>query len=56
MPAGTFKALVVTSTLTQPGFKFGSGTARCGSRPTKGLVKLEFRHGDGSVSTVQLIH
>ena len=26
VPAGTFEALVVTSKLTQPGFKFGSGT------------------------------
>jgi hypothetical protein len=24
--------------------------------PDFGLVKLTFRHGDGSVSTVQLIH
>ena len=56
VPAGTFKALVVTSTLTQPGFPFGSGTRTMWFAPDKGLVKLVFKHGDGSVSTVELIH
>jgi hypothetical protein len=55
VPAGTFQALVVTSTLSQPGFPFGSGTRTCWFASGKGLVKLVFRHGDGSVSTVQLI-
>ena len=55
VPAGTFQALVVTSTLNQPGFPFGSGTRTCWFASGKGLVKLVFRHGDGSVSTVQLI-
>jgi hypothetical protein len=55
VPAGTFQALVVTSTLSQPGFPFGSGTRTCWFAPGKGLVKLVFHHGDGSVSTVQLI-
>jgi hypothetical protein len=55
VPVGTFQALVVTSTLSQPGFPFGSGTRTCWFAPGKGLVKLVFRHGDGSVSTVQLI-
>lgn len=55
VPAGTFQALVVTSTLRQPGFSFGSGTRTCWFAPGKGLVKLVFRHGDGSVSTVQLV-
>ena len=55
VPAGTFQALVVTSNLNQPGFPFGSGTRTCWFAPGKGLVKLVFRHGDGSVSTVQLV-
>ncbi len=56
VPKGTYDALVVTSTLSQPGFKFGSGTRTMWFAPDIGLVKLIFRHGDGSVSTVQLIH
>jgi hypothetical protein len=55
VPAGTFQALVVSSVLKQPGFPFGSGTRTVWLAPGKGLVKLVFRHGDGSVSTVQLI-
>ena len=55
VPAGTFQALVVTSTLRQPGFPFGSGVRTCWFAPNKGLVKLVFHHGDGSVSTVQLV-
>jgi hypothetical protein len=42
--------------LTQPGFKFGSGTRTMWFAPDVGLVKLVFKHGDGSVSTVELIH
>ena len=56
VPKGTYQALVVSSTLTQPGFKFGSGTRTMWFAPNVGLVKLQFRHGDGSVSVVQLIH
>ena len=55
VPGGKFKALAVQSTLTQKGFKFGSGTRTSWFAPEKGLVKLVFRHGDGSVSTVQLL-
>ena len=55
VPAGTFQALVVRSTMTQPGFPFGSGTRTCWFVPGKGLVKLEFEHGDGSTSQVVLI-
>jgi hypothetical protein len=55
VPAGTFDALVVSSSLSQPGFKFGSGTRTCWFVDGKGLVKLVFRHGDGSVSTVVLL-
>jgi hypothetical protein len=51
-PAGTFTALVVASSLRQPGFPFGSGTRTAWFAPGVGLVKLVFRHGDGSVSTV----
>ncbi|HEV8460187.1 MAG TPA: hypothetical protein VGQ38_05710 [Gaiellaceae bacterium] len=53
VPAGTFTALVVRSTLKQPGFPFGSGTRTCWFAPGKGLVKLVFAHRDGSVSTVE---
>ncbi len=55
VPAGRFEALVVSSTLRQPGFTFGSGTRTCWFVAGKGLVKLVFRHGDGSVSTVTLV-
>jgi hypothetical protein len=54
VPAGTFRALVVGSTLKQPGFPFGSGTRTSWFAPDKGLVKLVFRHGDGSTSVVEL--
>jgi hypothetical protein len=55
VPKGTYQALVVTSTLRQPGFPFGSGTRTMWFAPDGGLVKLEFRHGDGSVSVVELV-
>ena len=44
------------SVLKQQGFPFGSGTRTSWFAPGRGLVKLVFKHGDGSVSTVQLIH
>lgn len=56
VPGGTFKALVVTSSLKQAGFPFGSGVRTCWFAPGKGLVKLVFRHADRSISTVELIH
>jgi hypothetical protein len=52
-PAGRFRATVVRSTLTQAGFPFGSGTRTSYFAPGRGLVKLVFRHRDGSVSTVE---
>ena len=52
-PAGRFTALVVRSTLRQRGYRFGSGTRTSWFVPGKGLVKLKFRHRDGSVSTVE---
>jgi hypothetical protein len=55
VPAGRFQALVVSSTLTQPGFTFGSGTRTMWFVAGKGLVKLVFRHRDGSTSTVELL-
>jgi hypothetical protein len=55
VPGGTFAALAVRTTLKQPGFAFGSGTRTCWFAPGKGLVKLEFKHGDGSTSLVVLI-
>ena len=53
VPAGRFKATVIRSTLTQSGFGFGSGTREMYFAPGKGLVKLVFKHKDGSVSTVE---
>ena len=55
VPAGTFRALAVQTTLTQRGFPFGSGTRTTWFAPGVGLVKLVFRHGDGSVSQVELL-
>jgi hypothetical protein len=55
VPGGTFEALAVRTTISQPGFRFGSGTRTCWFAPGKGLVKLEFKHGDGSTSQVVLI-
>ena len=56
VPAGTFaNALVVRTTLKQAGFAYGTGTRTCWFAPNKGLVKLVFKHADGSVSTVQLL-
>jgi hypothetical protein len=55
VPAGKFTALVVASSLDQLGFPFGSGTRTCWFAPGKGLVKLVFRHGDHSTSTVELL-
>ena len=55
VPAGTFKALAVQTKLTQAGFPFGSGTRTMWFAPGKGLVKILFRHGDGSVSQIVLV-
>jgi hypothetical protein len=55
VPGGTFKALAVRTTMLQPGFPFGSGTRTCWFAPGRGLVKLVFKHGDGSTSQVVLI-
>ncbi|MCW3014590.1 MAG: hypothetical protein JWO02_1682 [Solirubrobacterales bacterium] len=52
-PAGTFLATGVRSTLSQSGYRFGSGTRTSWFAAGKGLVKLVFRHDDGSVSTVE---
>lgn len=54
-PAGRYTALLVESRLTQKGFAFGSGTRRAWFAAGVGLVKLEFRHKDGSVSTVERV-
>jgi hypothetical protein len=55
VPAGTFHALAVVSTLTQKGGPYGSGTRTAWFAPGKGLVKLVFNHADGSISTVELV-
>ena len=54
--AGRFRrALVVRSDLRQPGRRFGTGECTMWFAPGRGLVKLVFRHDDGSVSTVERI-
>lgn len=55
VPAGRFQALEVRSVLTQKGHPYGSGVRTMWFSPTRGLVKLVFRHRDHSVSTVQLL-
>jgi hypothetical protein len=55
VPAGTFKALAIRTTLKQAGFPFGSGTRTSYFADGKGLVKLVFQHGDRSTSTVVLL-
>ena len=52
-PAGRFRAIVVTSRLRQRGHRFGSGRRTMYFAPDRGLVKLVFRHSDGSVSKVE---
>jgi hypothetical protein len=52
---GRVRVLVVRSRLVQRGFPFGSGTRTSYFQPGRGLVKLVFRHADGSVSTVDRI-
>lgn len=54
VPAGTFQALAVQTHMRQAGFPFGSGTRTSWFAPGRGLVKLVFRHGDGSTSVVVL--
>lgn len=55
VPAGSFTALVLRSTLNQAGYPFGSGTRTSYFVAGKGLVKLVFRHNDRSTSTVELL-
>jgi hypothetical protein len=46
----------VRTVMKQQGFPFGSGTRTSWFAAGRGLAKLVFKHGDGSVSTVELIH
>ena len=55
VPAGSFKALELRSTLTQKGHPFGSGVRTMWFANGRGLVKLVFKHRDGSTSVVQLL-
>jgi hypothetical protein len=55
VPAGRFRALEVRSTLSQKGFRYGSGVRTMWFAPGRGLVKLTFAHRDGSTDTVTLI-
>jgi hypothetical protein len=52
-PAGTFTAIGVRSRLTQPRFPYGSGTRTSWFAAGKGLVRLVFRHRDGSTSIIE---
>ncbi len=52
VPAGTYRALVIRTTLDEPGFPYGSGVRTSWFAPGKGLVKLVFKHADGSTSQV----
>lgn len=54
-PMGKFKAIAVRTTLRQGGHPFGSGTRTSYFVPGRGLVRLVFRHADGSVSTVERV-
>ena len=53
VPAGRYKAIAVRSQLRQNGHRFGSGSRTSYFAPDVGLVKLTFRHDDGSTSTVE---
>ena len=48
-------AVAVRSTLRQAGHPFGSGTRTSYFVPGTGLVRLVFRHDDGSVTTVERV-
>jgi hypothetical protein len=55
VPAGTFHALEIRSVLVQAGYPYGSGVRTMWLAPGRGLVKLIFKHRDGSTSVVELI-
>lgn len=55
VPAGAFHALAVKTVMRQRGHRWGSGVRVAWFAPGRGLVKLRFKHADGSVSLVQLI-
>lgn len=52
-PAGRFMAYGVRTRMLQAGFPFGSGTRTSWFGAGQGLVRLVFRHADGSVSTAE---
>lgn len=52
---GDLGVLGIRSKLSQSGYPYGSGTRTSWFAPDVGLVRLVFRHGDGSVSTVERI-
>lgn len=55
VPGGSFNALELQTRLTQPGYRFGSGVRTMWFAPGQGLVKLVFKHRDGSTDVVQLL-
>jgi hypothetical protein len=54
-PAGRFEAVAIESRLSRKGSRFGSGRRISYFASQKGLVKLVFRHRDGSVSKVERV-
>jgi hypothetical protein len=50
-----YKTVAIRSRLEQSGHTFGSGTRTSWFAPGTGLVKLVFKHADGSVSTVERV-
>jgi hypothetical protein len=55
VPSGKYKAIAIRSTLRQANHAFGSGSRTMYFAPGIGLVKLTFRHSDGSTSTVERV-
>lgn len=54
VPAGRYRdAIAIRSRLRQSDHAFGSGTRTMYFAPGVGLVKITFRHADGSTSTVE---
>ncbi len=54
VPAGRYRNTVaIRSRLRQANHAFGSGTRTMYFAPGVGLVKITFRHSDGSTSTVE---
>ena len=55
VPPGASATVAMRSRLRQDDHAFGSGTRTMYFAPGVGLVKLTFRHADGSTSTVERV-